>query len=93
MPDLPLPEPEPDPVPPAETAESADADQQIRDGLRAALAGQFRAWCRENNLYEGEAADRINTLFLDELGDVVLEDSGSGFTLIEDYREDVEQWL
>lgn len=66
---------------------------QIRDGLRAALDGRFRAWCRENSLYEGEAADRINTVFLDELGDVVLEDSGSGFTLIEDYREDVEQWL
>ncbi len=72
---------------------SADADEQIRAGLRAALAGRFRAWCRENSLYEGEAADRINTLFLDELGDVVLEDSGSGFALIEDYREDVEQWL
>ena len=74
-----------------ETTESAD--EMIRAGLRAALDGRFRAWCRENNLYEGEMADRINTVFLDELGDVVLEDGGSGFTLIEDYREDVEQWL
>ena len=84
---------EPEPDQPDNTDESADADVQIRAGLRAALAGQFRAWCRENNLYEGEAADRINTLFLDEMGDVVLEDTGIGFRLIEDYREDVEQWL
>jgi len=76
-----------------QTEDNESADEQIRAGLRAALAGRFRAWCRENSLYEGEAADRINTVFLDEIGDVVLEDSGSGFTLIEDYREDVEQWL
>lgn len=68
-------------------------DAGIRAGLRAALDGKFRAWCRENGLYEGEIADRINTVFLGEIGDVVLEDGGSGFTLIEDYREDVEQWL
>lgn len=90
-----LPEPEfPETAPETEREETAEADDgQIRDGLRAALDGRFRAWCRENSLYEGEMADRINTVFLDEIGDVVLEDGGSGFTLIEDYREDVEQWL
>jgi len=100
--DLPvIPEPKaetPAPLPaentPEETTETTEsADDLIRRGLRAALSGRFRAWCRENGLYEGDAADRINTVFLDEIGDVVLEDSGSGFTLIEDYREDVEQWL
>ncbi|MBQ2278267.1 MAG: TerB N-terminal domain-containing protein [Clostridia bacterium] len=78
---------------PEQTDKQESADEMIRAGLRAALDGRFRTWCRENSLYEGEIADRINTVFLDEIGDVVLEDSGSGFTLIEDYREDVEQWL
>lgn len=85
-------------VSPENTAEpmneaNGSDDAGIRAGLRAALDGKFRAWCRENGLYEGEIADRINTVFLDEIGDVVLEDGGSGFILIEDYREDVEQWL
>ena len=95
-----IPEPElpgtelPETAPETEREETAEADDgRIREGLRAALDGRFRAWCRENSLYEGEMADRINTVFLDEIGDVVLEDGGSGFTLIEDYREDIENWL
>ena len=39
--------------------------------------------------YEGEAQDRVNTYFLDIIGDVILED----FTFIEDYREDIEEWM
>ncbi|MBQ4354905.1 MAG: TerB N-terminal domain-containing protein [Clostridia bacterium] len=69
------------------------ADSLLRQALEAALHGEYRSFCRKNSLYEGEVADRINSIFLEELGDVVLENSGAGFTLIEDYREDVEHWL
>ena len=31
----------------------------------------------------------MNTYFLDIIGDVILED----FTFIEDYREDIEEWM
>ena len=73
--------------------ESTEADDEIRQAIRAALLGEFRLYCRRNNLYEGEAADRVNNIFLEEIGDIILENTGSGFELIEDYREDVENWL
>ena len=61
----------------------------MRSAVRAALEGSFREWARENGYYEGEAQDRVNTYFLDIIGDVILED----FTFIEDYREDIEEWM
>ena len=75
-----------------QTKKEDDTDT-LRDALRAALAGRFRAFCRERSLYEGELADRLNTLFLDLIGDVVLEPGELGFALVEDYREDAEEWL
>ena len=39
------------------------------------------------------AAERVNEEFLALIGDVLLLPSDHGFTLIEDYREDAEQWL
>ena len=37
--------------------------------------------------------EQINDKAMDSIGDIVLEDDGNGLKLIEDYREDVEQWL
>ncbi len=65
----------------------------IREGLRAAMDGRYRSFCRERGLYEGDLADRINAVFLDCMGDVVLETDGTRFRFIEDYREDAEEWL
>jgi hypothetical protein len=66
----------------------------LKNALRAAMDGRFRAFCRENGLYEGDAADRINAVFLDLIGDVALEVSpDGGFRFIEEYREDAEEWL
>ena len=48
---------------------------------------------RENGLYEGDAADRINGIFLERIGDIVLEPDGVGFRFVDDYREDSEEWL
>lgn len=38
-------------------------------------------------------AEGINELFLDIIGDIVLEEMDGAFCVIEDYREDVEEWL
>lgn len=84
--------PESTEIPTADTSEKAE-DRVISDGLRAAINGRFREYCRESSLYEGEAADRINTLFIDIIGDIVLEDTGAGYQIIEDYREEIEDWL
>ena len=82
----------------AETADEADITDKTdvsleKEAVRAALAGEFKKFCREHGLYEGEIADRVNNVFLDEIGDIILENNGSGYALIEDYREDTENWL
>lgn len=38
-------------------------------------------------------AERINEEFIAVIGDVLLEPAGDGFVLIEDYREEAEEWL
>ena len=37
----------------------------------------------------------MNSLFLDILGDVIIEPdaSGTSYSLVEDYRKDIEEWL
>ncbi len=80
---------------PAESAPAAsnDGDELIRDALTAALNGSFHDFCRDRQIYDGVLADRINTKFLDIIGDIVLEESGSSYVIIEDYREDIETWM
>lgn len=73
---------------PTDADNGADMDF-MRSAAMAALEGRFREWAKESGYYEGEAQDRVNTYFLDIIGDVILED----FTFIEDYREDIEEWM
>ena len=79
----------------SDTPEDASGDEELlKAGLRAAMAGGFRAFCRSRSLYEGDLADRINARFLDLVGDVALEASpDGGFEFIEEYREDAQEWL
>ena len=72
-----------------EAKEEPTDENFMRSAVSAVLAGSFREWAKENGYYEGEAQDRVNTYFLDIIGDVILED----FTFIEDYREDIEEWM
>lgn len=73
---------------PTDADNGADMDF-MRSAAMAALEGRFREWAKESGYYEGEAQDRVNTYFLDIIGDVILED----FTFIEDCREDIEEWM
>ncbi len=44
--------------------------------------------------FDGEnMMDRINEAFSDGFGDVIIEYDGSEFTLIEDYREEITEWI
>ena len=79
--------------PPKENKGEEDGGALIREGLLAAMEGRFREFCRERELYEGDAADRINAVFLDYMEDIVLKPDGTGFRFIEDYREEAEEWL
>lgn len=76
-----------------EPGEPSAGDGQLTGAAAAALDGTFAGFARANGLFEGELAERVNSFFLDLIGDVILEDGGAGFELIEDYREDVEAWL
>ncbi|MBQ2738410.1 MAG: hypothetical protein IJF38_06935 [Clostridia bacterium] len=43
---------------------------------------------------ENEATvERINEAFSDGFGDVIIENTGDGFALIEDYLEEITEWL
>lgn len=84
---------EEDSAPTMPSVNTSGDDEPLRKGAESALSGRFREYCREAGLHEGDLADRINTVFIEIIGDVVLLDQGSGFELIEDYREDVISWL
>ena len=67
---------------------SGDADEAVA----ALLAGQFGVFCRENGLFPGQMAEEINEIFLELVGDILVEADGSQFRLIEEYREDAAAW-
>ena len=37
--------------------------------------------------------DKINECLLEVIGDIVVENDGFSYRIIEDYREDIEEWL
>jgi len=96
-----IPQPEETPEDPVENSavsvqtqtEDSDENSLIRDALTAALNGNFHDFCRDRQIYDGVLADRINTKFLDIFGDIVLEENGKSYRIIEDYREDIETWM
>jgi len=62
--------------------------------LRLFLSGgDWRSFLRDHHIPKGVMVEQINDKAMDSIGDIVLEDDGNGLKLIEDYREDVEQWL
>ena len=42
---------------------------------------------------EEAMVERINEVFSDNFGDVIIEDTGDGFAIIEDYKEEITEWL
>ncbi|MBR3990902.1 MAG: TerB N-terminal domain-containing protein [Clostridia bacterium] len=49
----------------------------------------FESHCRELGLFPDSAASAINDVFADMTGDVILEAGDGGYTLIEDYADDL----
>ena len=49
---------------------------------------------RTSHTIDDEATvERINEAFSDGFGDVIIEDTGDGFAIIEDYQEEIREWL
>ena len=46
-----------------------------------------------HSIDEDATVERINEAFSDGFGDVIIEDTGDGFAVIEDYKEEILEWL
>ena len=65
-------------------------DEKLKKALWAAAdGGSFNAACRELGLFADSAASKINEAALEFIGDVVLEQSGTDYSFIEDYIDDI----
>ena len=67
-------------------------------GLTESDIEYLRALCesssrRGHSIDEDATVERINEAFSDGFGDVIIEDTGDGFAIIEDYKEEVVEWL
>ena len=73
----------------AEMPDEAGTYTDEKAALAAALDGRFAAYCRSIGAFPGKMADRINEIFMDETGDIVLD---ADYTVIPEYREEAEEW-
>lgn len=67
-------------------------DPSVRDAVLALLDGTYESYCRTHGLFLGKIAEQINEIFLDVVGDILVEADGNRYSLIEEYREDAEAW-
>ena len=78
-----------EPEPPAfDRAEGADAY-----GLSSEDISLISAMLSGEGDIDDASAERINEAFADGFGDVILTYGENGFEIIEDYREDISEWL
>ena len=78
----------------AATSPSADTvdGQRLSAAQIAFVAGILRDGDRPCGMEADVLAEAVNEAFLDILGDIILEQVNGAYSLIEDYREDVEAW-
>lgn len=92
-------EEEKDSAPPVAYDTSVDRyglDDKRIDFIRYALEGdseKMKKIASEIGDFPDSIAERINEVFADGFGDVILETDGENYTVIEDYREDISAWL
>lgn len=88
--------PAPMPEPPTQKKAEESGEIPFADALRAVLAGEsLAAWCqsRPARTNPAEVAGQLNEYAADVLGDVLFEQIGGEWILIEDYKEDAAKWL
>ncbi len=85
--------PEPELIPELEQTKKAETY-----GLTASEIAYIAALCESSEngsggIDEEAMVERINEAFSDGFGDVIIEDTGDGFAIIEDYKEEITEWL
>lgn len=94
----PLPKSDPTPAEPtsAEPAPAAEAEETsgLSDyGLSKDEIKRLFALSRGEADMDDSLAERINEAFADGFGDVILENDGEKYRIIEDYEEEIGEWL
>ncbi|MFA5561777.1 MAG: TerB N-terminal domain-containing protein [Eubacteriales bacterium] len=87
---------EPVPPPPQPPAEQGRLDGTLRtylSHLARAEYGLAAATLSEADMLEDRAADLVNECFAEHFGDIILEPTGQGYRIIEDYKDEVTEWL
>ena len=71
-------------------------DPVIRRAFALLLSEDFAGFAehaKANSLLPLTLVERMNEMALEELDDIAVEDTGEGFALIEDYKEDIKRWM
>ncbi len=78
-----------------DTLDSNPVDNEIDTlGLSAEDISALRALVIDGQDVSDDIFERINEAFIESfIGDIILEHDGERYTVIEDYRDDVEKWL
>lgn len=85
-------------IPDSENAPSAsssegNAPRLSREALAALRLAYDGSYGGGDGLRDDNLAEQINEFFADTLGDVVLDFDGESYRIIDDYKEDVEEWI
>ena len=84
-------------LPPARKEKKKNgADKGIADALKILYFDGHNAFVRrakDLGTLPAALANRINEEALDRYGDIAIEESDGRFTTIEDYKEEIEQWI
>jgi len=78
----------------SETNESPD--DRVMHGLKLLMENKstgFAEYAVSLNMFADTLAEQINEALYETVGDIVCEDCGEGYIIIEDYREDISGYL
>ena len=84
------PEEVPENTPQAPSADTYGLSKEDIDFISTLLQSSE---CGRRGIDDEATVERINEAFSDGFGDVIIEDTGDGFAIIEDYKEEIEEWL
>ena len=85
-------------VPVGDTCTETPADTTESYGLSSDEIGYISALVEGSLSYSGEipedsVVEKINEAFSDGFGDIIIEHNGSNYEIIEDYKEEIIEWL
>ena len=79
-----------------DTAEAADTyglDNASLDYLSHLIVCDASVGIQQSDFELEAIVERINEAFADNFGDIIIESDGFDFKIIDDYKEDVKEWL